>query len=116
MKEPSTDWQREVRESLALLGNIEEQRKAWISSGRDFYPDAVELCIRLLDDFRFADFLKQNIKGKDRKLYMQGIEILRLLEGIGDEELCDSIAILENSDWQEAAMLCASFSIALARW
>ncbi len=107
MTETSTEWQNEVREALNRLSDIEAQRQAWMSSGRIHFPDALELYLTLLDDLRFSDFVERNLKHKNHGIYAQGIEILRLLQDITDEQLSDSVSILDNSNWQRAANLSA---------
>jgi hypothetical protein len=99
------NWQKEIRMCLSNLADLNQQQSAWSSNGRIYFPDAIELCVRLLDDAEFSRFLEQVTKPLNYALYLKGAELIEVLQSISDEDLKTFTSLLKNPSWQRAAAL-----------
>src|SRR5215467_6784765 len=80
-------WKERVQTALSDLANTERQKEAWLSGGQIFFPDAVELCVKLVDDSCFPEFLERSVYSKDVHLYRYGRELLEKIESYPDANL-----------------------------
>jgi hypothetical protein len=106
-------WAAQVETALANLGDVRQQRLAWGSHGRIFFPDPTGLCSELLDEALFDEFLETFADELGREFCREGQELISAIARYPDSRVVNAAQVLRDREWTALCVRAATLAAEL---